>query len=232
MWKPIAASAAAVLIAGSSLVYAQNRPGREGPQARRPNVEDLRAYGEARLAALKAGLALTAEQEKNWPAFEQAAREFAKLRIDRANASVNTPQSGDVNPADRISRRATAMIETGNALKKLGDATGPLYNSLDENQKRRFAVLSRLSRFGGDDFRGREGRDGFRGREGREGREGRDDFRDRDGRPGWRGFMRRSEGFDMRRGEGFEGPMMQRPPMGPMQRSQNLTPPVRGEERL
>src|SRR5215510_3537578 len=184
MWKPIAASAAALLIAGSSVVYAQDRPGREGP--RPPNVEDLRAYGEARLAALKAGLALTAEQERNWPAFEQAAREFGKLRIDRANA----------------------MIETGVALKKLGDATAPLYNSLDENQKRRFAVLSRLSRFGGDDVRGRERREDFRGRDGR------DDFRGRDDRFGPRGFMRR--------GEGFDGPMMQ-PPMGPMQRS--MMPP-------
>ena len=205
MWKPIAAGAAALLIAGSSVVYAQYRPGREGPQARRPNIEDLRAYGEARLAALKAGLALTAEQEKNWPAFEQAAREFGKLRIDRANASANT-QSGDANPAERMNQRATAMMETGMALKKLGDATGPLYNSLDDSQKRRFAVLSRLSRFGGDDVRGRD----------------RDDFRGRDGRDGPRGFMRR--------GEGFDGPMMQHPPMGPMQRS--MMPPVRGEEHL
>src|SRR5215510_5725929 len=108
MWKPIAAGAAALLIAGSSVVYAQYRPGREGP--RRPNVEDLRAYGEARLAGLKAGLALTAEQEKNWPAFEQAAREFAKLRIDRAKASANT-QSRDANPADRMNQRATALVE-------------------------------------------------------------------------------------------------------------------------
>jgi hypothetical protein len=207
MWKPIAASAAAVLIAGSSLVYAQNRPGREGPQARRPSVEDLRAYGEARLAALKAGLALTAEQERNWPAFEQAARDFAKLRVDRANASANTQPSGDTNPAERMNRRATSMIETGNALKKLGDATAPLYNSLDESQKRRFAVLSRLERSGGDRFRGREGREDFRGR---------------DDRPGWRGFMRRSDNFD--------GPRIQRPPMGP--RSLNLSPPVAGEERL
>jgi hypothetical protein len=204
MWKPIAASAAAVLIAGSSLVYAQNRPGREGPQARRPSVEDLRAYGEARLAALKAGLALTAEQERNWPAFEQAARDFAKLRMDRRSAAANSqPQTGDDNPAERMNRRATAMVETGNALKKLGDATAPLYNSLDESQKRRFAVLSRLGRFGGDGFRGRDGRDDFRGR---------------DGRPERRGFM-------MRRTEGSDGPMMQHP-MGPMQRS------LRGEERL
>jgi len=206
MWKPIAAGAAALLIASSSVVYAQYRPGREGPQARRPSVEDLNAYGEARLAALKAGLVLTAEQARNWPAFEQAARDFAKLRIDRANASANT--SGDVTPAERMNRRATQLVETGNALKKLGDATGPLYNSLDESQKRRFAVLSRLGRFGGDDFRGRG--------------DGRDDFRGRDGRPGSRGFMRRTEGMD--------GPMLQHPPMGPMQRS--MMPPVRGEEHL
>jgi len=40
-------------------------------QGRQLNAEDLRAFGEARLAALKAGLTLTPEQEKNdrgrWP---------------------------------------------------------------------------------------------------------------------------------------------------------------------
>jgi hypothetical protein len=209
MWKPIAAGAAALLIAGSTLVYAQNqnRPGREGPRNWRPSVEDMRAFGEARLAGLKAGLALTAEQEKTWPAFEQAARDFTKLRIDRRNAAANAQPSADANPAERMNRRATAMVETGNALKKLGEATGPLYNGLDESQKRRFAMLSRLGRMGGDQLRGR------------------------DGRPGWRGMMRRTEGL--------EGPTMQDHPMlqqhrqiGPMQRSQYLSAPVQGEEKL
>jgi hypothetical protein len=209
MWKPIAAGAAALLIAGSSIVYAQNqnRPGREGARNWRPSVEDMRAFGEARLAGLKAGLALTAEQEKSWPAFEQAARDFTKLRIDRRNAAANAQPSAEANPAERMNRRATAMVETGNALKKLGDATGPLYNGLDEGQKRRFAMLSRLGRLGGDESRGR------------------------DGRPGMRGMMRRTEGF--------EGPTMQDHPMlqqhrqiGPMQRSLYLSSPVQGEERL
>jgi zinc resistance-associated protein len=209
MWKPIAAGAAALLIAGSSVVYAQNqnRPGREGLRGWRPSVEDMRAFGEARLAALKAGLALTAEQEKSWPAFEQAAREFTKLRIDRRNAAANTQAPADSNPAERMDRRATAMVETGNALKKLSEATAPLYNSLDESQKRRFAMLSRLGRLGGDGSRGREGR------------------------PGMRGMMRRSEGF--------EGPRMQDHPMmqqhrhmGPMQRSLYLSEPIKGEEQL
>jgi zinc resistance-associated protein len=210
MWKPIAAGAAALLIAGSTIVYAQNqnRPGREGLRNWRPSVEDMRAFGEARLAGLKAGLTLTAEQEKSWPAFEQAAREFTKLRIERMNAAANTqPPAADNNPAERLNRRATAMVETGNALKKLSEATGPLYNSLDESQKRRFAMLSRLGRLGGDEVRGR------------------------DGRPGMRGMMRRTEGF--------EGPSMQDHPMlqqhrqiGPMQRSLYLSAPIQGEEKL
>ena len=209
MWKPIAAGAAALLIAGSTVVYAQNqnRPGREGLRGWRPSVEDMRAFGEARLAGLKAGLALTAEQEKTWPAFEQAARDFTKLRIDLMNSAANAQQFADANPAERMNRRATAMVETGNALKKLSEATGPLYNSLDESQKRRFAMLSRLGRLGGDEFRGR------------------------DGRPGFRGMMRRTEGL--------EGPMMQDHPMlqqhrqmGPMQRSLYLSSPIKGEEKL
>jgi len=214
MWKPIAAGAAALLIAGSTIVYAQNqnRPGREGLRGYRPSVEDMRAFGEARLAGLKAGLALTAEQEKSWPAFEQAAHEFTKLRIDRRNAAANTQApAADNNPAERLNRRATAMVETGNALKKLSEATGPLYNSLDESQKRRFAMLSRLGRLGGDELRGR------------------------DGRPGMRGMMRRSEGFE---GPSMQDhPMMQQhrqmgPQMGPMQRSLYLSAPIKGEEQL
>jgi len=46
----------------------------------------MRAFANARLAALHAGLGLTPDQEKNWPAFEQASREMAKLRLDRLAA--------------------------------------------------------------------------------------------------------------------------------------------------
>jgi zinc resistance-associated protein len=160
-WKPILAGTVVLAIAGSTLAIAQSRPGREGPRMWRPSVEDMRAFGEARLAGLKAGLALTAEQEKAWPAFEQAAREFTKLRLDRMSAASGPARQTD--PVEWMNRRATAMMETGSALKKLGDATAPLYSSLDENQKRRFDVLSRLGRFGDREFRGRDGRHGPRG---------------------------------------------------------------------
>jgi zinc resistance-associated protein len=159
MWKAIVAGTAALAIAGTSLVYAQQRGGRDGMmQGWQPNTEDLRAFGEARLAALKAGLVLTPEQEKNWPAFEQAARDMAKQRAERMSAMRNAPAGDD--PVERLRQRATALSETGAALKKLADATDPLYKSLDENQKRRFAILNRLAGPDRGGFRGREGHDG------------------------------------------------------------------------
>ena len=152
MWKAIVAGTAALAIAGTSLVYAQQRGRMEGGERWRPNTEDLRAFGEARLAALKAGLMLTPEQEKNWPAFEQAARDFGKLRLERMSAMRNAAPTDD--PVERLRQRATALSDTGAALKKLAEATDPLYKSLDENQKRRFQVLNRLA---GPGARGRGG---------------------------------------------------------------------------
>ena len=93
------AGTAALAIAGTSLAYAQQRGGRDGmTQGRQLNAEDLRAFGEARLAALKAGLVLTPEQEKNWPAFEQAARDLAKGRMDRISAMRNAPANAVYSP--------------------------------------------------------------------------------------------------------------------------------------
>ena len=144
MWKGIVVGTTALAIVGSSVIYAQERSGRsDGTERWRPSMEDRRAFGEARLAAIKAGLALSAEQEKNWPAFEQAAREFAKLRLDRMEAMRSAQPSDD--PVDRMRRRAAEMTGTGTALQKLADATDPLYKSLDDSQKRRFAMLSRMS---------------------------------------------------------------------------------------
>ena len=152
------AGTAALAIAGTSLAYAQERGGRDGMvQGRQLNAEDLRAFGEARLAALKAGLMLTPEQEKNWPAFEQAARDLAS-RMERISAMRNAPANND--PVERLRQRATALSETGTALKKLADATDPLYKSLDENQKRRFAILNRLAGLGRGGLHGRVGRSG------------------------------------------------------------------------
>ena len=61
---------------------AQPSPAREG-RGFRASAEDVAAFTDARVAGLKAGLKLTAEQEKNWPAVETAIRDLAKDRGDR-----------------------------------------------------------------------------------------------------------------------------------------------------
>ena len=50
----------------------------------RMSTEDRAAFVDARIAAVKAGLKLTPEQEKNWPAVESAVRDFAET-VARAN---------------------------------------------------------------------------------------------------------------------------------------------------
>jgi hypothetical protein len=159
MWKKtLVIGTLVAATAGSSLVYAQQRQERQDQRQDRqysrqwqPSAEDRQAFGEARLAALRAGLALRPEQEKNWPAFEQAARELAKLQLTRAAARIEQRQARQagqqpaaaVDPGERLRRRGTAMLQTGAVLTRLGDATGPLYSSLDDAQKKRFALLAR-----------------------------------------------------------------------------------------
>jgi zinc resistance-associated protein len=68
MWKVVLAGTAALAIASTSLVSAQQTARPESGQRWQPSAEDLGAFGEARLAALKAGLMLTPDQAKNWSA--------------------------------------------------------------------------------------------------------------------------------------------------------------------
>jgi hypothetical protein len=187
LWKAALAGTAAIAIVGSSLVYAQERGRPGGFERWQPNVEDMRAFADARLAALHVGLGLTPDQEKNWPPFEQASREMAKLRLDRVAAAVATrrdrqPQSED--PADRMHRRAAAMTETGATLKKVADAIDPLYKSLSDGQKRRFAMLEHM-------LAPRDG--GAAGPQGREFRGRFDGGRDRDGQRRFDGGPRRTD---------------------------------------
>ena len=46
------------------------------------------------------------------------------------------------DPVERLQRRADALGIAAAGLKKLADAEGPLYKSLDEAQKRRFELLA------------------------------------------------------------------------------------------
>jgi hypothetical protein len=161
MKKLLLAGVAVLAIAGSTAVYAQHhRPWLQGHM--RMNPEDRAAFADARIAAVHAGLKLNADQEKLWPPVETAVKEFAKLRIDRANARMNAmrddsrDQQKPDDPVARLRDRAETMGTTAAALKKIADAADPLYKTLDDGQKRRLAILTHME--------GRFGREGWRHR--------------------------------------------------------------------
>ena len=164
MKKTIAAATIALTLAGAGFALAQQAapqtaqqsPAREGRGFQR-SAEDVAAFTDARVAGLKAGLKLTAEQEKNWPAVEIAIRDLAKARADRMKereargesrrearrGGDNARQAGP-DAISRLRQGADAMTTRAAGLKKLADASEPLYKSLDEGQKRRFATLIRM----------------------------------------------------------------------------------------
>lgn len=144
MLKYVLAGTTALAIAGASIAYAQQPAGHGPRMGWQRTAEDVAALGDARIAALKAGLKLTSDQEKNWPAVETALRDIAKQRTDRfaARGTANAQQPTD--PIERLTQRAQRMEQNGSSLKKLADAAGPLYKSLDDGQKHRFMVLARL----------------------------------------------------------------------------------------
>jgi hypothetical protein len=107
---------------------------------------------QARLAALKSALVLTSAQALNWAAFEQAARQYHKLQMDRRMAARNVLPSDD--PVERLHQRARAMSDAAAALQELAEATEPLYRSLEENQKLRLAMLGPLPRLHSNQSRG------------------------------------------------------------------------------
>jgi LTXXQ motif family protein len=99
---------------------------------------------EAHLAAMKAGLRLTAEQEKNWPAFEAAIRDAEKARADRWRQARERMSQGErPSPIERMTMMADHLQKMGAQLQIVADAGRPLYDSLTDAQKSVFGPLMR-----------------------------------------------------------------------------------------
>ena len=178
MLKSMIAVTAVLAIAGSSIVYAQQRSGEPGGSARsdeggprseqhyQPSADDINAFTDARIAALRAGLQLTPDQEKNWPPFEQALRDLVKLHQQRKQErEAGGEQQLPSNPFERLQRRADALLNFGFGLKQLAEVGTLLYQSLSDAQKHRFAFLAYILRphwMGGggmgEEYRGFENR--------------------------------------------------------------------------
>jgi LTXXQ motif family protein len=137
-----------------------DRNARKDAREEGPNVNQLTAIDDARIAKLKADLRLTADQEGNWGSLERSLKDISKRRADRfvtrwndertvrearereARDRDRTDQSNRearVTPTtaiDRMRRAAEAMNEKAADMKSLADAAEPLYGKLDDKQRR------------------------------------------------------------------------------------------------
>jgi hypothetical protein len=135
--------AAAVLFAFASFsspafAASDNQP----EQHSRFTAEDRAAFLDARIAGLKTGLGLSADQEKKWPALETAIRDLARERAERMKAwREKGDQDEQVDAMDRLTRMSDRLETRAADIKKLEAAAKPLYDSLDDAQKRRFGPL-------------------------------------------------------------------------------------------
>jgi hypothetical protein len=123
-----------------------------GTHRPRFSAEDFAAFTDARIAALKSGLQLKPTQEKKWFALETVLREKAKTRAVRAAESREKAEEphehhdiieGLRERAKQLEANSVELETIAVEFKKLADAAEPLYESLDDAQKRRFEPLLR-----------------------------------------------------------------------------------------
>jgi hypothetical protein len=111
------------------------------------SATDLKSLTDMRVGVLKAALQLTPDQEKYWPAVEEAIRTRAKNRQARLERITELHDGAmdalhQSNPVELMQRRADRLIQRGGDLKKLADAWDPLYKTLSEDQKKRMSFAS------------------------------------------------------------------------------------------
>jgi hypothetical protein len=102
-------------------------------------AEDAQAFMDARIAALHAGLKLSADQEKLWPPVEEAIRSAARLHVSH----MQSMRDRSDDPIAMLRGAAERMAQGSETVRKLADAAAPLYATLDDGQKRRLQILTR-----------------------------------------------------------------------------------------
>ena len=147
MFKFVAAGVTALFVTASPVAYAQT-----AASAATPSATDWNNLTDLRIDVVKAALKLTPDQEKYWPAIEDAIRARAKNRQARfadIEKRVGELREGnpvevlrDRDPVDFLQRRADALAQRSADLKRLADAWEPLYKTLRPDQKQRMAFLT------------------------------------------------------------------------------------------
>ena len=118
-----------VVLVCSYTVYAQE------------SQSDTKRLTDLRVELVHAALQLTPEQEKYWPALEEAIRARSAGRLQRVAALQRLRDQKDVPPLDLLRQRADNLNQRGTELKKLVDAWQPLNQTLNPEQKERMGIL-------------------------------------------------------------------------------------------
>jgi len=112
-------------------------------QSQTNQITDWNALTNLRIEVIKAALQLTPEQQKYWPAVEQAIRARAETRQQRiAAVTEGRGQQLAGDPVQFFRNRANNFAQRADNLKKLADAWQPLYQNLNPDQKQRMRLLA------------------------------------------------------------------------------------------
>ena len=105
---------------------------------------EFKILADTRVAAVKIALQLTPEQQKSWPAIEDAIRARAEARY-RWLTGLEERVAQQREQFDLVrfyQERAAVLTERSASLKKLAEAWQPLYPTLTPDQKMRLGILT------------------------------------------------------------------------------------------
>jgi hypothetical protein len=126
----------------STFTYAQ-----DAKEVERLTEADVAHLTDSRVNIIKSTLQLTPDQEKLWPAVEDAIRARAKDRqtrlakLQKEAAELRGKSRVEIlrdrNPVEFLNQRADELSQKATDLKKLAQAWQPLYQTFTPEQKRR-----------------------------------------------------------------------------------------------
>ena len=144
----VVVGATALFLAASPIANAQT------PSAtpERLNAADRNTLMDLRIDLAKAALQLTPDQEKYWPAVENAIRaraEDRKARVAKISETVgrradqtSVEAMRNRDPIAFLQRRSEALAQRSADVDKLADAWQPLYKTFSPEQRQRMAAIA------------------------------------------------------------------------------------------
>jgi hypothetical protein len=146
---------AAIAVVGSMGAMTASTMAQQSPSAAKPasspalpdyTASDVRAVLNARIAALKAVIDLTPDQEKLWPPVEVAIRDIAKSAAERLKKRTAAKPTGFLDVLDQVAAGEEARAKD---LRTFVAAAKPLVATLNDEQKRRMPAYLGMTDYPG-----------------------------------------------------------------------------------